>query len=358
MGIYYITLASSFICSFLSKLSDRKKYRLMSLLWVILTAVILILFAGLRSGIGDTGMYKHAYELFVKNPAHIKESGDYGFALINLLLTKISSNPQTLVFVVAMITQVCIIFVFYEYRSAMELQILMYITSGYFTVTMNGMRQCLAASLIFLCTPLLINGDFKKYFVLILLISTIHQSALFMIPLFFIVRMKPWSLQFYVIILFAVLSVVFYDAISPYIFKVLESTQYGHYSQFQEGGSSFLRVIVNLVPLGFSFVKKDKLKEKWPESDILVNISLVNAVFVALGTANWIFNRISIYLQLYNFILLPFILEKVLKEKDKRFFYFMFIICYLLFFYSIQVVVLNLKYESIVNIKDIFYYTK
>lgn len=358
MAIYYLTLVSSYISGFLSHLSDKKKYRVMSIFWIFLLTVMLILFAGLRTGIGDTSMYKHTYELMVQNSYNIKVNGDLGFAYLNLLLTKISSNPQTIVFFVAMVTQAAIIFVFYKYRSAMELQVFMYITAGYFTVTMNGMRQCLAASLIFLCTPLIIKGNFKKYLICILMISTIHQSALLMIPVYFVVRMEPWSLKFYLIAAVSVGCIAFYNVISPYIFKVLESTHYGQYSEFKEGGSSVIRLVVDMVPLILAFLKRDKIKEMWPQSGIFINMSLLNCIFVGIGTANWIFNRVTIYLQLYNFILLPFIIETVLKDKEKRLVYFMFICCYLFFFYWEQVVTLKMKYEFVIDINNLLYYVK
>lgn len=358
MEVYYATLVSTYICSLLSMVSEKQRHRILAGVWIVFTAVILVAFTGLRSGIGDTGMYKHTYEGLVANPKFTEDKRDIGFQLLNLILVQFSSNPQTIVLVVALITIVCNIYILNKYRSAIELQVFIYIASGYLTVTMNGMRQCLAAALVFLCTPLVIKGKFKTYLICILLISTFHQSALFMIPIYFIVRMKPWTKEFYFMIGAACIGVIFYDVLSPYLFKALENTQYGHYSEFEEGGSTLIRTLVNMVPLILAYMKRDELKEKWPVSDIFVNMALLNCIFVAFGMADWIFNRFTIYIQLYNFILMPFIIKNCFEGKEKRLLYFLFILCYSFFFYKEQVLGLGIKYSSVLDFNSLFYYIR
>lgn len=347
MELYYGAVAMTFGCALLSRMADEKRYKALAMFWILMVMAILVFFSGTRTGIGDTGMYKHTYTRLVANPTLGNSSGDYGFTLLNIILTKFSSDPQTIVFVTALITNIANIYVFRKYKSAMELQVFMYIAAGYFTVTMNGMRQCLAASLLFLCTPLILKGKFKKFLIYVVLISTIHQSALIMIPVYFIVKMKPWTKKFYIIIALSCIGLLLYNVITPYIFKVLENTNYGYYSDFQEGGSSILRTIVNMVPMGLAYIKRDELKKKWPESDIFVNMALINCIFVGFGMANWIFNRFSLYFQLYNFILLPYIIKNCLYGKERRFVYCSFMGCYTFFFYWEQNISLALRYSSI-----------
>ena len=58
---------------------------------------------------------------------------------------------------------------------------------------MNGMRQCLAAAILFIFNDLIVKGKFKLYLGVVLIVSTIHASALIMIPVYFIVRQDAWS---------------------------------------------------------------------------------------------------------------------------------------------------------------------
>ena len=336
-----------------------KKIKNLSIIYAILVALVFITISGLRRGIGDTGMYMHSYRLMVQYPDSTDFSRDAGFTAFSFILSQISSNPQTLIFVVALITNSLNIRMLYKYKSYLELQIYLYMASGYFTVTMNGIRQCFAAALVFICTKFIVNGDFKKYLIFILLISLFHGSALIMIPIYFIVRQKAWSKNVIKLIFLACIGVIFYDLLSEVLFKALQNTQYGYYSEFQEGGSSVIRTIVNAVPVILAYIKRDELEEKWPESNVFINMSLINVIFVAFGMMNWIFNRFCLYFELYNFILLPFIIKNCFKGKERRLIYFGFLICYFIFFYKEQVIQLSMDYESdYLNLKNMFYYTQ
>ena len=138
---------------------------------------------------------------------------------------------------------------FNKYRSYLELQFYIYITSGYYLVTMNGIRQCLAAALLFMCTPLIVDGKFFKYSICVLLISTFHQSALALIPIYFVARQEAWSKRMIQFMGVALVGIIAYQLISPLIFKALEDTTYGQYGASTEGGSSLMRTIVNSVPV-------------------------------------------------------------------------------------------------------------
>lgn len=336
-----------------------KKVKYLSIIYVALAALIFIIISGLRRGIGDTGMYMHSYRLMVQDPGSVDFSKDPGFTALSFILSQISSNPQTLIFVVALVTNSLNIGMFYKYKSYFELQVYLYMASGYFTTTMNGIRQCFAAALVFVCNKFIVNGDFKKYLIFILLISLFHGSALIMIPIYFIVRQKAWSKNVIKLIFLACIGVIFYDLFSEVLFKALQNTQYGHYSEFQEGGSSVIRTVVNAVPVVLAYIKRDELKEKWPESNIFINMSLINVIFVAFGMMNWIFNRFSLYFQLYNFILLPYIIKNCFKGKERRLIYVGFLICYFIFFYKEQVIQLGMKYNSnYLNFENMFYYTQ
>lgn len=354
MAVFYSTLISTYIFYFLARISYDKKYKLIAIFYSILVALILIFVSGLRNGIGDTIFYKHSYSLLVQDPSQFKFDGDFALNLLSLFLIEISTDPQILIFTVALITNLINIIMFNKYRSYLELQVYMYITSGYYMVTMNGIRQCLAAALLFSCTQLLINGRFKTYCICVMLISTFHQSALMLIPMYFIVRKEAWSEQMIVFIGLAVIGVLAYDIISPIIFKALEGTSYGDYSEFNEGGSSAMRTIVNSVPVILAYLKRDELKEKWPESNIFINISIINLIFVALGMFNWIFNRFTLYLQLYNFILVPYLIKECFKGKEKRMLYFSLLICYFIFFFY-ENGMGSSTYPTNYKIRDFFY---
>lgn len=352
MTTFYLLILLTYIFAVISRIT---KFKVFKVIFFTSIPIMLILISGLRAGIGDTYFYRHSYSLLDGTFNNFKFVGDFGFNIIQIILYNISSNPQTLIFFTALITNLFNSIIFNKYSSYLELQVYLYITSGYYLVTMNGIRQSLAAAILFACTNILIKGNFKKYLIAVLLVSTIHKSALILIPIYYIVRQEAWSKQMIKLIIASVIGVIFYSELEPILFKLLSNTQYGHYSNFNEGGSSLTRALVNSVPVILAYLKRNELKEKWNQSNIFVNIAVINLVFVTFGIYQWIFNRFTIYFQVYNFILLPYIIKNCFKGKEKRLIYVGLLICYFIFCYREQVIGLNMNYRSVLNLQNIFY---
>ena len=343
---FYSTIISTYIFYFFARISYYKKFRGLAIFWSLLVAVILILVSGLRSGIGDTTFYKHSYLLLAQDPSKFVMEGDFALNLLSLFLINFTAVPQILIFVCAVITNLLNVIMFNKYRTYLELQVYIYITSGYYFVTMNGIRQCIAAALLFICTPLIIRRKFFPYCICVLLISTFHQSALALITIYFVVGEEAWSKRMIQFMVIALVGIICYQVISPLIFKALANTTYGQYGSSTEGGSSLMRTIVNAVPVVLAYLKRKELADNWPIKDVFVNMSIINLIFVALGMFNWIFNRFTLYLQLYNFVLIPAVIKYGCKGKERRLIYFAVIVCYFIFMYYEQVIGMGMKYST------------
>lgn len=343
---FLIVYLSSFMARYYSKpLADGITYVRPNKLLIFISMLSLVLVSGLRNNIGDTYFYMHSYKITDFNWGMIKFEGDFGFNILQLLLQDISKDPQILVFTTALITNVLIVSTLYKYSRMIELSLFVYIASGMYTVTMNGIRQSMAAAIIFAATKYILDGEFKKFLLVILLASTIHQTALIFIPIYFIVRRKAWTRDTYILLGLGVLLAAGFSEFSKLLFSAIEDTQYGHYSDFAEGGSSITRVAVSAIPLVIAFFGKEKLRESWPQSDYIVNLATLGLVFLILATRNWIFARFNIYFNLYSFILISWIVMLMVK-KDRRFVYYGIVICYFIFFYYEQVIGFNIKYTS------------
>ncbi|HWJ78049.1 MAG TPA: EpsG family protein [Niallia sp.] len=312
---------------------------------VFLVLTCLVLVSGLRNTIGDTYAYMLVYEMQDFSWEYILINKDPGFGVLQMFLQEISNDPQLLIFVTALITNLLIGITLYKYSRMIELSFYVYITAGLFTVSMNGIRQFLAASLIFIATKYLLNGDFKKYALIVILASTIHQSALVLLPIYFIVRREAWTKVTFLLLALAIFIVMGFNQFSEMLFASLENTQYGNYSTFEEGGANKIRVLVDSVPVIIAFLGRDKLRKLWPKSDIIVNLSVINLIFMIIATQNWIFARFNIYFSLYNLILISWIIY-LFKENNRKFVYYSLLVCYLIYFYYEQVIALGLYYRS------------
>ena len=314
-------------------------------IFILLALITLVSVSGLRSNIGDTFFYVHAYKINRIDWDYILDNKDIGFGMLQMLLQKISMNPQLLIFVTALITNGLIMIVLYKYCRLIELGLYVFITSGIFLTSMNGLRQFLAAAILFAGTKYLIEGNWKRYGGVVLLASSIHMSAIIMIPMYFIVRSKAWSKTTVLLLFLSVILVLGFNHFQEFLFSALESTQYGHYQHFSEGGASILRVLVTSVPLLLAFMGRERLKEIFPDSDVIINMSILGVVFMLVSTQNWIFARFYYYFGLYQLILIPWVVQSF-RERDRKLIYFGVIICYFLFFYYEEVISLGIQYKS------------
>ncbi|PAV31554.1 capsular biosynthesis protein [Virgibacillus profundi] len=308
--------------------------------------LVLVLISGLRSNIGDTFNYINIFEENDFTWEYVLSEKDIGFGILQMFLKNyISQDPQVMIFTTALITNLIIILVLYNYSRLIELSLYVYITGGLFLVSMNGIRQVLAAAITFAAIKYLINGSFIKYAIIIVLASFFHQSALILLPIYFLVRFKAWSKATVALVMLSVVAVIGYEQFSSLLFTALEDTQYAAYDSFAEGGANILRVAVEGAPIIFAYLGREKLKQIFPNSDFIVNMALIGFVFMVIATQQWIFARISIYFQLYQLILIAWI-PKLFREKDQKLIYFGILICYFAYYYYESVISLNIVYRS------------
>jgi transmembrane protein EpsG len=350
MAVLWITLAIVYILSFFSRyyavtetmsLTDIRPNKFM-IFTVILT---LVLVSGLRSNIGDTYFYKHIYEINDFTWDFVLSQKDLGFGILQMLLQQLSNDSQILIFTTALITNVLIVLVLYKYSRLPEIALYVYITSGMFIVSMNGIRQFLAAAIIFTSTKYLLEGNLKNYILIILFASVFHQSALILIPIYFLVRRNAWTSATYLMLMIAIIFTLGFDKFSQVLFGVIEDSHYSEYQNSDEGGANFLRVIVYAAPVILAYLGREKLRDIFPGSDYIVNMALLNVVFMIIATQNWIFARFTIYFGLYQLILISWVL-KLFKNKTQGFIYYMILILYFVYFYYENVISLGIRYRS------------
>ncbi|MGG0185163.1 EpsG family protein [Bacillus rhizoplanae] len=350
MTILWMNLAIVFIFSFFARyfaipVTGGPALIKPNQLLILMASLSLVLVAGLRNNIGDTYFYMHAYTVTDFNWEYIQKNKDMGFNIFQMVLQKYTDDPQVMVFITALITNILIVFILYKYSRLIDLSLYVYITSGMYLTSMNGIRQYLAAAIIFAATKYIFDGNWKKYILIVLLASTFHQSALVLIPIYFLIRRKAWSGTTFILLFLAVLIVIGFNQFSEVFFAAIGDTQYGNYKDFHEGGANILRVAVDAAPLILAYFGRERLRELFPKSDYIVNMALLGAVFMLISTQNWIFARFAIYFGLYQLILISWVV-KLFTEKDQKFVYYAILVCYFIYFVYEHIITLGIIYKS------------
>lgn len=308
---------------------------------VILPIVFFTVFVALRKTIGDTYFYMHSFDLMPDyNPVKIEYFFTTMFGFFQNIIRNMTDDPQWLIAFAAVFSIPVPLIILYKYCPKFEMAIFMFVAFSYLGGAMNGMRQYMAASIVLLGTKYLFSmrkGDFIKYAILILLAYCMHNSAIIMLPIYFVVRRRAWQMSSLLIILGSVVGVVIFDAILPSFLSALEQTSYSNYSENgwftsgQEGGSSIIRLIFILYPLIVAFLNKERLKMIGHIGDILVNIACIEVAIYVISIYNWIFSRLAIYLAIYFIIFTVWVINYAVKPKDRMLFVIITVFVYFMY---------------------------
>lgn len=309
---------------------------------VILPIIFYTVFVALRKTIGDTYFYMHSFNLMPDyNPVEIEYFFTGMFGFFQNIIRNMTDDPQWLIAFAAVFSIPVPLIILYKYCPRFEMAIFMFVAFSYLGGAMNGMRQYMAASIVLLGTRYLFSErktDFIKYAVLILLAYCMHNSAIIMLPIYFVVRRKAWKATSYLMVVGSMVAVVIFDAILPQFLSALEQTSYSNYSENgwftsgTEGGSSLIRVMFIAYPLIVAYLNRERLKMLGRVGDILANIVFVDVAIYMLALYNWIFARLAIYLAIYFIIFTVWVVNYAVKPKDRSLYVTLTVIIYL--FYS------------------------
>ncbi len=319
-----------------------------NVLGFVVPAAAFGVFSGLRNNMGDTFFYIYSYRLLDRDmePVHFRFSGGILYPLLQYWCRMRSDEPHQLIMITALIACIPIVYAIYKYSCSFELGIALYVLTGYFTFSMNGIRQYAAAGILILGMKYMLSDkktDFFKFLLLVLAAWLFHTSALVMIPIYFVVRRKAWTPLTFVFLIGTVIVTLAFNAILPTFLDILEDTEYSRYADngwFTEGveqGSSIIRVFVLFVPLVLAYMDREFFRmqygRKW---DILVNIGIINLAFYILSLYNWIFARFAIYTSIYVIVMMTYVITRGAVPQKSKWLYPSSLLLYIFYFYNVR----------------------
>lgn len=308
---------------------------------VVLPIIFFTVFVACRKTIGDTFFYMHSFNLMPdNNTVSIEIFFTSMFSFFQNIIRNMTDDPQWLIAFSAVFSIPVPLIILYKYCPRFEMAIFMFVAFGYLGGAMNGMRQYMATSFVLVATKYLFSmkkEDFIKYAILILLAYCMHNSAIIMLPIYFVVRRRAWQTSSVLIILGSVIGVVIFDAILPSFLSALEQTSYSNYSENgwftsgEEGGSSLVRLMFIVYPLVIAYLNKERIKMLGHIGDILTNIVCIVVAIYVIAMYNWIFSRLAIYLYVYFIIFTVWIINYAVKPKDRTLYLAMTIFIYFIY---------------------------
>ena len=314
----------------------------------LITALPYIIWSGFRpNGFGDTGVYRATFLNAGSGWSAALEilrgdGKDKGFYMAECLLKSVIGNRDVVFFlIVAAIQILCVVLVYRKYSEDFFLSVFLFIAStDYLSWTFNGVRQFIAAAMIFATLGLIMKRKWIPVIIVILLASTIHGSAIIMLPVVFVCMGRAWNRWTVLAILLTILAILFLNKTTSILDTVISATQYEGltYNEIWEAdnGTNPIRVLVYSVPALMSLIGRRYLEaEEDPLIGFCVNMSVISAglYLLSMVTSGIYIGRLPIYMSLYSYIALPWMINHMFTEHTARFIKVAAIVCYLAFFY-------------------------
>lgn len=300
--------------------------------WRPLSAILLalpyVIWAGHRNNAwGDVTAYRRT---FLAAPAALSELGRYvanapkdkGYsAFVVIFKALISQSDKTFFTIVALIQIACLVYIFRKYSENYWLSFFLFIASAdYISWVYNGMRQFIAVSILFACGPLILKKKNIPLVLILLAVSTIHMSALIMLPFIFIARGKAWNKYMLFFLVVVAGAMVYLEEFTEILASFMDNSQYSAETKelLRDEGANIIRVLFYSVPTIGSLIYLKKIRSiNNPLVNICVNMSIASTGFyvVAYFTSGIYIGRIPIFFSLYNYLLYPWMLKRVIPKQ-------------------------------------------
>ena len=303
-----------------------------SLLFAVITFLPVFLFVSVGEIRADVWAY---YGSFIKLSSSVFDVFQNwwnikgpGYTLIEVFIKDVfGHNFDFYRIIICLIQSIPLVLIFRKYSEDYVMSVFLFIAMGYYSGwMMNGIRQFVAACIIFAATPLLVRRKIIPTLLIILLAMTIHVSAMMMLPIAMVVRIEPWKKSIIISYLVFVLALFIFiyntDMLSEEILEV-------------DDGANPLRIIISAVPCVIAFIGRKKIASN---NNLLINICVNMSVFTTLiffaatftngiGTG-----RLPIYTGLFNLILIPYLCKSVFNETVSKNIKTFFVLLYIAYF--------------------------
>lgn len=315
--------------------------------FIFVTFILLVVISGFRGNMGTDYLsyqYIYEYEIRFTNFKNILASHEMGYAMLQKIVGELSNyNIVWLMTTLAIIT----IFSYYKFwikkSECFWLTLVLLLSLGSYYTSFNTTRQFMVAAMFLLCIKYIENKNIVMYLISILFLSLFHQSAIYMIPMYFIFRInwfdKKYIIEKFVLIILCLIGILFSSTIIN-----LGVGLYSNYADttFTTEGNNILTLIRFVIFSMYLLYNRKNLNMNSIFDRICFNSSILLLICGVISLKVTIFYRMVYY---FLPLTLTGIVNVTVREKNrkKQFIEYCLIIIFVLIY--IIIVQKNLKYE-------------
>lgn len=346
MIIYILNIIAFLTFSSIAMRSSTKKtnalgdeYYSPNMFWLVVSLGIVFAVYVFRGYTGtDSGTYISGYrDIKYASFESILEMNDVAFYILCWIDYRLFAGSVELHYtVLAILTYGPIMYMYVKYTDNFCLAGTLYIlTTGYY-FAFNGQRQAVAVGICIIAVLGLIRGNWKWFVIVVLIASRFHSTALFVLPVGFLAKLKTNSKPFIIIAVCLFVSAIFAGSLWNRLFDLLGMMgqdrlveQYAGESSTY-GGANILRVFVLAAPIVIGIMFYKSLSGKYKIFDTVLNFNIIGAICMLAGTTNWLFARLSAYTSPFIPMLLM-LCGKKFESRTKIIYYAVVIVLYFVY---------------------------
>lgn len=363
------------VCVTLAWLSEKKTQEIRSegyrySVWndnaYLVLAVVLVLFAGLRTSYNDTWNYISSFRkapsiaTLISDPDTFNPFKNPLYYLFQSLIKDITNNSQVLIFAASAFTQISFLLFFKRYSKDFAFSVFIYFALGTFTVSLGALKQVFAMAILTLSFPHLENKHYVRYYLYVFVAMLFHTYAICfaVLPLF---SSKPWKAFTYIFVAaVAILMMNFEDVIREFMEQANElGKTLEDYEVFHNHTVNLFRLAVYAVPPLISFLFQRRIFHNSSKTNhILVHMCIISLSFMVMGTQSGanMFARMAHYFEIGTICCLPWMIRTPFDRRSRRLVTIVAVVCFLGFFVYANGISGNFdaEYQAITIIGELF----
>lgn len=286
-------------------------------IYYLISAGALIFVSGFRYRVGtDYWHYYHDYKFYINRLLHsIVTLDEPGFGLLSWIVTRLVNDGAVVIFASALVTIALPMSVFYKHTEKYALTTALFILMGFWHGSFNGVRQYLAAAVLFCGYMSLKEGDFRKYCTIVLAAFLFHRSAIVMLFLFFICHRKITRLRIFLTAAFLGLS----SFLSQYSFLAagwIMDKQYSLSNGYTSHRVNAIRIAAACIP-AVIFLVLYWGEELSKTETFYLNILIIHAAIRLFTMNSALLYRISIYTTAFAILAIAGLLDGLTDSNKK-----------------------------------------
>lgn len=246
---------------------------------------------------------------------------EYGYRLLNKLVSYISQDPQAITIVNSLVIMILLYNLVKRQSPNVMLSIWLYITLGVFQTEMNVTRNAIAILTVYLGLQFVERKQPVQYVLCCLVAASFHKAALVFIPLYWLFQAVRWDGKKIVVWILGALAISF---VIPLVLPALTAVlPYSITKYFYSSNSKAESLLVGIFYLAVFFVvwffmNRQERKRIFEQCHIGTTMFVLNLVCFALSFGFGYAARLAALFGPYMILYVPQMLETVESQSKKR----------------------------------------